>query len=135
MISTKHQDIADNARTALQPAFNTDLPGFIWFPSQKERFGYFQQVMGVQRSSSTWLSAFPLAKQLENWGPTADQATFVDIGGGFGHQCQAFKAAVPKADYRIILQELPQTLEHVPSLEGIETQAHNFFEPQPVHGM
>ena len=90
--------------------------------------------MAVQRSPTTWLSVFPLAQELARWKPSPEQAVFVDIGGGFGHQCQALKGANPDLKGRIILQELPQTLEHVPPLEGIETQVYNFFEPQPVKG-
>ncbi|KAF7891330.1 uncharacterized protein EAF02_001655 [Botrytis sinoallii] len=48
LAETKYRDITDNSKTAVQPAFKTDLPGFIWFPNQPQRFGYFQQVMTVR---------------------------------------------------------------------------------------
>ena len=90
--------------------------------------------MTVQRSPATWLSVFSLSDELHDWTPEPEQAVFVDIGGGFGHQCQALKAANRDLKGRAILQELLETLEHVPQLEGIETQAHSFFEAQPVKG-
>ncbi|PMD49097.1 S-adenosyl-L-methionine-dependent methyltransferase [Hyaloscypha variabilis F] len=126
------QDITDNSKTALQKAFNTELPGFIWFPTQPQRFGYFQQVMTVQRAGAlNWLSAFPFKEELgEFQGPTV----FVDIGGSFGHQCIAVTGAFPELAGKIVLQDLPQTLAHVPAIEGVEITVHNFFEPQIVTG-
>ena len=90
--------------------------------------------MTVQRSPATWLSVFPLAQELSDWRPSPVQAVFVDIGGGFGHQCQALKEANLDLKGRVILQELPQILDHVPPLGNIETQVYNFFEPQPIKG-
>ncbi|TGO09619.1 hypothetical protein BTUL_0159g00040 [Botrytis tulipae] len=130
LAETKYQDITDNSKTALQPAFNTDLPGLIWFPNQPQRFGYFQQVMTVQRAGAmTWLSAFPFRKEL---GDFQNKPVFVDIGDGFGHQCILVKETFPELSGKLVLQDLPQTLEHVPKIDGVETIVHNFFEPQVI---
>ncbi|KAF7950184.1 hypothetical protein EAE96_007475 [Botrytis aclada] len=130
LAETKYQDINHNSKTALQPAFNTDLPGFIWFPNQPQRFGYSQQVMTVQRAGAvTWLSAFPSRQEL---GDFQNKPVFVDIGGGFGHQCILVKETFPELSGKLVLQDLPQTLEHVPEIDGVETIVHNFFEPQVI---
>ncbi|THV52662.1 hypothetical protein BGAL_0073g00370 [Botrytis galanthina] len=130
LAETKYQDITDNSKTALQPAFNTDLPGFIWFPNQPQRFGYFQQVMTVQRAGAvTWLSAFPFRQEL---GEFQQKPVFVDIGGGFGHQCILVKETFPELSGKLVLQDLPQTLEHVAKIDGVEIVVHNFFEPQVI---
>ena len=140
LVSTSHQNPDATSRTALQVAFDTQLPPFQWFPTQPERFAHFQQLMTVQRNASTWLSVFPLASELQDWNATAaaDQALFVDVGGGFGQQCEAFKTATAAAGLaskgRIILQDLPATLERAPALERVEFQAHDFFTEQPVKG-
>jgi demethylsterigmatocystin 6-O-methyltransferase len=132
LAETNYQDITDNSKTALQKAFNTELPGFIWFPNQPQRFGYFQQVMTVQRAGAlNWLSAFPFKEEL---GDFQGQTVFVDIGGGFGHQCIAVTGAYPELAGKIVLQDLPQTLAHVPAIDGVEVTVHNFFEPQIVKG-
>jgi len=132
LAETKYENITDNSKTALQKAFNTDLPGFVWFPSQPERFAYFQQVMTVQRKgATTWLSAFPFKQELGHFdGSTA----LVDIGGGFGHQCIILKEAFPELAGKLILQDLPQTLAYVPPISGVEIATHNFFELQVVKG-
>lgn len=132
LAETKYDNITDNTKTALQRAFNTDLPGFVWFPNQSQRFGYFQQVMTVQRAGAVnWLSVFPLKDEL---GDFKGKTVFVDVGGGFGHQTMAVKEALPECAGKLVLQDLPQTLEHVPGIEGIEIMAHNFFEPQVITG-
>lgn len=132
LAETKYADITQNDKTALQKAFNTELPGFIWFPNQAERFGHFQQVMTVQRAGAvSWLSAFPFKEEL---GDFQGETVFVDVGGGFGHQSLSVKGAFPDVKGKIVLQDLPQTLQFVPPMDDIEVMPHNFFEPQVVKG-
>ena len=133
LAETKYADITDNAKTALQPVFKTDLPAFAWFPNQPERFGYFQQVMTVQRAGAVnWLSVFPFKQEL---GDFQGKTVLVDVGGGFGHQCIGIKENFPELAGKLIVQDLPQTLAIVPPIEGVELTVHNFFEPQTVQGM
>ena len=135
LAETKYKNITDNSQTVIQKAYNTDLPGFIWFPSQPKRFAYFQQVMTVQRAGALdWLTVFPIEKEVGTWTAEPNKALFVDVGGGFGHQCLAFKAKYPKLRGRVILQDIPQTLEHVQQIEGVEIMVQNFFEPQAIKG-
>lgn len=135
LAETKYKNITDNGKTVIQKAYNIDLPGFIWFPSQPKRFAYFQQVMTVQRAGAPdWLSVFPVEKEVGSWSAQPYKALFVDIDGGFGHQCLAFRAKYPKLPGRMVLQDIPQTLEHVPPIEGVEVMVQNFFEPQAIKG-
>jgi demethylsterigmatocystin 6-O-methyltransferase len=91
--------------------------------------------MTVQRAGlSDWLSVFPVEKEIGSWSATPEKAVFVDVGGGYGHQCKAFKAKYPDLPGRIILQDLPQTLERVQPIPGVEAIAQNFFEPQVIEG-
>ncbi|PCG99020.1 O-methyltransferase, family 2 [Penicillium occitanis (nom. inval.)] len=130
LAETKYADITQNDKTALQKAFNTELPGFIWFPNQAERFGHFQQVMTVQRAGAvSWLSAFPFKEEL---GDFQGETVFVDVGGGFGHQSLSVRGAFPDVKGKIVLQDLPQTLQFVPPMDDVEVMPHNFFEPQVV---
>ncbi|KAI1848708.1 hypothetical protein JX266_005567 [Neoarthrinium moseri] len=135
LAENKYQDIKDPTATAFQKAFKTDLPAFQWLPTQPERFGPLQQVMVVQGAQGApWFTVFPFEKELGDFsGPHA----FVDIGGGFGHQCVALKSAYPHLNGKIVLQDLPQALEHLPppfaaQLDGVGKMSHNFFEPQPI---
>lgn len=130
---TKYADIIDNAKTPMQKAFNTNLPAFIWFPDQPKLFENFQRFMTVQRDGAvSWLSVFPFKNLL---GDFQGKVVLVDIGGGFGHQCIALKESFPELAGKLVLQDLPQTLQHVPSIAGVEVVEHNFFEPQISKGI
>ncbi|TGJ83905.1 hypothetical protein E0Z10_g4849 [Xylaria hypoxylon] len=133
LAETKYQDVSNATNSAFQKAFSTDLPAFVWLPTKPERFAPLQQVMTVQGTAGVpWFSVFPFEKEL---GDFADTDVFVDVGGGFGHQCLALLAAFPGLRGKIILEDLPQTFEQIPfKLDGIEPKPHNFFEPQPVKG-
>jgi demethylsterigmatocystin 6-O-methyltransferase len=61
---------------------------------------------------------------------------FVDIGGGHGSQCTAFrKATEGHFSGRVINQDLPETLASAPKNEGIEMMAQNFFENNQIQGL
>lgn len=137
LAENKYQDVNDASNTAFQKAFPTDLPAFQWLPTQPERFGPFQQGMTVQGAFGVpWFSGFPFEKEL---GTFSGRYVFVDVGGGFGHQCIALKARFPDLEGKLVLEDLPQTLEHLPSpiaaqLKGVEQVGHSFFDPQPIKG-
>ena len=60
---------------------------------------------------------------------------FVDVGGGVGGQCVAFMAATKdKYKDRVVLQDLPETLERAPKVEGVKPVVQNFFERQSTKG-
>lgn len=97
-----------------------------------EAIRYFQQSLAAFESPISWLSAVPLAKKLE--GADSDAPIFVDVGGGFGSQCAAFRKATDIPG-RVINQDLPQTLASAPKTKGVETMAQNFFEKNQVQGL
>ncbi|KAI0097434.1 S-adenosyl-L-methionine-dependent methyltransferase, partial [Nemania sp. FL0031] len=130
---TKYQDVSSAANSAFQKAFPTELPAFMWLPTQPERFRPLQQVMTVQGGSDVpWFSVFPFEKEL---GAFAGTHAFVDVGGGFGHQSLALLAAFPSLHGKIVLEDLPQTFDQIPfKLDGIEPKSHDFFKAQPIKG-
>ena len=89
--------------------------------------------MKIQRTGD-WLSVFSVEDEVGSWSPEPDKVLFVDVAGGFGHQCVGLKAKYPKFPGRVILQDLPETLAHVQPMEGVEIMAQNFYEPQPIKG-
>ena len=65
----------------------------------------------------------------------------VDVGGGKGHDLQAFHAAFGKpgwADQRmLVLQDLPHVVNAIPDGElpsSVLKMPHDFFTEQPVKG-
>jgi demethylsterigmatocystin 6-O-methyltransferase len=99
----KYESVTNNTKTPAQQAWNTELPFFVWLSNQSQRFGNLQKFMTIQRAGTvSWLSAFPFKEKLGNFqGKTA----FVDIGGGFGHQCIALKKAFPELTGKLILED------------------------------
>jgi hypothetical protein len=59
----------------------------------------------------------------------------VDIGGGRGHDLEAFKHANPNAEGKLVLQDLPQVIDDIKELhEDIIKVIHDFFTSQPMKG-
>ena len=81
-----------------------------------------------------WLAVFPIEEEVGDWSAGPEGTLFVDVGGGFGHQCSALKAKYPELSGKVILQDLPQTLAHVQPIEGVEIMMQNFHEPQEIKG-
>jgi demethylsterigmatocystin 6-O-methyltransferase len=89
--------------------------------------------MTIQRDGTvSWLSAFPFKEEL---GGFQGKSVFVDIGGGFGHQCIALKQTFPELAGKLILEDQSQTLAQAPEIDGVEAIAHDFFKPQVVKGI
>ena len=76
-----------------------------------------------------------MEEELRGWKPTPNNALYVNIGGGIGHQCAQFKARYPDLPGRIILQDLEHSIEQALKTPGVENMVHDFFEAQPVKGM
>ncbi|KAI1178298.1 S-adenosyl-L-methionine-dependent methyltransferase [Nemania sp. FL0916] len=132
LADTEYQDVTTSFNTAFQRAFDTKETAFQWLPKYPERFGPLQQVMTVQGAAGvSWFDVFPFEKELASFtGPCA----FVDVGGGFGHQCQVLLSRFPKLlGGKVVLQDLKETIVNIPpQFEGFEKMEHNFFTPQPV---
>ena len=90
-----------------------------------------------QGRGAEWFEFFPVE---ERFGRSRDTdpsslTLLVDIGGGLGNDLMAFKARYPSLPGRLVLQDLPETIEGVKELDsGIDAMVHNFFTPQRVEG-
>ncbi|KAL9084818.1 MAG: hypothetical protein Q9165_007886 [Trypethelium subeluteriae] len=66
------------------------------------------------------------------------EATVVDVGAGYGQTSCAIAREFPKL--KLIVQDLPKVVAQAASIcppdlkDRLTFQAHDFFEPQPVHG-
>lgn len=138
LAETKYKNVTDNTNTALHRAFSDAGPGttgFSWMLNHPVAFGHFNTMMATRKiDMPTWLDVYPVEKEAESLNADENTAMIVDVGGGFGHQCNALKTKYPGLKGRIILQDLPPALEHAKLEPGIEAMVHNFFEPQPIKG-
>ncbi|RAO66543.1 uncharacterized protein BHQ10_002555 [Talaromyces amestolkiae] len=138
LATTNYREITDNKHTPFQKAYNTNLHPFEWFAQNKKRFEHFHEGMAAM-ASAAWIDVVEVfqkaAEQIPHATPKADEVPFfVDVGGGYGHQSVLVGRLYPNLLHRIVFQDLPQTLDQVSVIEGIEAQAHDFFTPQPIKG-
>jgi hypothetical protein len=104
-------------------------------------FEAFNKWIGVfDKDHKSWYEVYPLVERV---GPqhqisTADpeSATFVDVGGGKGHQTLMLKRTFPQLFSRFVVQDLVSMVGIPEQLAaaGIEFQPHDFFAPQPIRG-
>lgn len=87
--------------------------------------------MALQRGDD-WIESFPVEKEVGSFSAAPEQGILVDVGGGFGQQAIAFKSKFPNLPGRLIVQEIPSTLEGAQPVDGIELAEHDFFQPQPI---
>ncbi|KAJ6014396.1 hypothetical protein N7540_008987 [Penicillium herquei] len=133
LAQTKYQDITSPVHTPLQKAFNTELPGFLWAQTKPDVFLHFNQFMMAQHADMPhWLDLFPIEQKCQGIAP--EQALFVDVGGGIGHQCIALRERLPASKNKVILQDLDVVVAQAIKHEGVEVMAHDFLQPQPIKG-
>ena len=80
----------------------------------------------------SWLTVYPVREEAAGW--EEEKPLYVNIGGGIGHQCAQFVDLYPDVPGRIILQDMPHSIEKALPTPGVEAAVHNFFDPQPVKG-
>lgn len=102
-------------------------------PSRLNAFNDFMEGQRVGRTQ--WYRGFPVEESLSDESNDLDTVLMVDVGGGRGHDLEAFKAAFPQLPGKAIVQDLPFTIDDIKHLAPeVEAMKHNFFDPQPVKG-
>lgn len=119
--------------TAFHRAFNTKEQFFLFIQQDPETIRYFHPSLTAFASPVSWTSVVPLAQKLQE--ADKNEPLFVDVGGGHGYQCAAFrKATAEHFPGRVINQDLPETLAEAPKHEDIEMMVQNFYEKQQIQG-
>ena len=82
-----------------------------------------------------WFDIYPISSQLSA-GSERDSASvfLVDVAGGEGHDISSLRTRFPDLPGRLVLQDLPQTFEDLPTPVGIEMMPHDMFTEQPIKG-
>lgn len=85
-----------------------------------------------------WYDFYPWQERLslatgDNVGE--ERVFLVDIGGGKGHDLQAFKKKRSPIG-RLVLQDLPEVIQDIkePLPDGVEAVSYSMFDAQPVRG-
>lgn len=140
LAENKFQEITSNTETPFQKGHNTSLSAFAYLQTQPKLFDALQQVMTAVQSNA-WLEGLEVLNDEAQKVKSTEQAPtdeveppfFVDIGGGHGHQSAYLLERHANLSGRIILQDLPESISHLPSTfpTGIRAIPHDFFTPQP----
>jgi hypothetical protein len=129
--------------TFLQYANQTKLPFFEYLQSKPlllQNFNLFMgNTMGMRDYWHEWYDIE--GRLLKGFDSSHSSTLLVDVGGGKGHDLNAFDAAFgkPSRNYpgMLVLQDLPHVLDTIPDSElapSISKMAHDFFVEQPIKG-
>ncbi|KAJ5921366.1 hypothetical protein N7466_009692 [Penicillium verhagenii] len=117
---------------------NTDLDFFPWAKQNPDILKYFQQLMGIMGlpRDGSWLGVIPIGDQARSIAGDvdSDRKVFVDIAGSVGHQCARLLTQHPGLAGRVVLQDLEETFERAPKIQGVDFMVYDFFTEQPVKG-
>ena len=134
--SSDHQDITSGTNTPFQVAFKTDLSAFAYLATHPTQRVALQTVMTADQSSQ-WVEGFEQFRR-EAQAVASDAGSgapfFVDVGGGHGHQCVQLLDKYPALKGKLVLEDLPETVEKLDAIDGVRTVAQDFFKEQREKG-
>jgi hypothetical protein len=82
-------------------------------------------------------SFYPVGERLiDGFDSKNSEVLLVDVGGGRGHDCQLFTSRHSSHPGRVILQDQEEVIASIQDKDKLpfESEAHDFFTPQPVKG-
>jgi hypothetical protein len=98
----------------------------------------FNDLMEAQRKNRIeWYTLVGVENDLFKDQDTSDPnaALFVDVGVNRGQNVEALSKLFPKAQGKIVLQDLPPVIADVKELDiNIVRMGYDFFSPQPIIG-
>lgn len=119
-----------------QRAYGTKLHHFEWLaqhPDEQHAFNIVMETSNRAVEGAQWYDFYPWQERLSLASSEKDRVLLVDIGGGKGHDIQAFKQKNPNG--RLVLQDVPEVIQDIQTpLDGIEAVGYSMFDPQPVRG-
>lgn len=138
-LAKRHYRCPTATEGPLQDAYQTQLAGWEYilepqFADSLQDCNLFMK--GRRQGSVSWLDFFPFAERiLADASTEPDSVLVADIGGGLGHGLVEIREKFPRIVGRLILQDVPKTVEQCGDGGGqFEPMAHDFFTPQPVQG-
>ena len=127
----------DNTKAPLQFAFQTNLEAFQFWGQSPEILENFNTLMtGIRGARPSWVHWFPVKEQiLSGFSGKKEDVLLVDVAGGRGHDVTAFKKKFPDVPGHVVLEDLPQVIADIDSLDQtIKCIEYDFFTPQPIKG-
>ncbi|KAJ5614880.1 hypothetical protein N7528_008534 [Penicillium herquei] len=133
----------DGTNSPFQTGFQTDCLFFDFLRGKNPHYpdlgSQFNNLMSAyHQGRASWMdpNTYPVQERLIDGAIEKEKdVLIVDVGGNKGHDLEEFRSKWPNAPGRLILQDLPQILADIKSLDSaIEPMAHDFYTEQPVKG-
>lgn len=128
----------EGPETCFQTAHNTELQCFPWLMAHPDNMNDFNDLMTGQRMNRTeWFDFSDVNSILFDGLNSKDEHStlLVDMGGGRGHDLEAFRKRFPDAKGELVLQDLPPVIDDIKELDSsIVRMKHDFFTEQPIKG-
>ncbi|KAL8795419.1 MAG: hypothetical protein Q9195_002160 [Heterodermia aff. obscurata] len=134
----RYRNPQDATDCPFQYAQGTTKVSFEYLAERPELQECFNNYMGGRRQGEqSWFDPyfFPVEEKLQDSELNDGTPLLVDVGGGLGHDAEAFRKAYPNLPGRIVVQDLPSSIKQATSVtRGIEMMSHDFFTSQPIQG-
>ena len=131
---TNYQNPQDPTHTPFQEAFETEMPAFEWARRTLKNFNDLELRMDpFHESKKIFLDFYPFEEKLCK-GVRPEEILFVDVGGGLGQQCVAFKQRLSHVPGRVINQDQAATIRKAQQYDGVEHKNLDFIKYQPLQG-
>lgn len=108
-----------------------------FFAQNNEHRKAFSDYMCASREGYQlqWFDIFPARERIAAEPVRSPEDVLVcDVAGGHGHELVTFRERFPDVPGRLMLDDLASTFENLTLPLGVESIAHDFFQPQPVEG-
>lgn len=126
-------------KTAWQLAYKTNQHFFEYVnaPGREAKLEALRNHMDFKTVGLRWFEVPKLMSAIfSDVRVQPDDVLVVDVGGSGGHDLLAYETAQPAGPGRLILQDLPTTIDSLDAdmfaQHRIEIMGHDFFTPQPV---
>ncbi|KOS41203.1 hypothetical protein ACN38_g7928 [Penicillium nordicum] len=124
--------------TSLMYAYGTDKNIFPWVRDLGYGDHLNDYLGGYNLGRPHWIdpSVYPAQERLIDGADSSPDAPFlVDIGGNVGHDLKRFQSRYPNVSGKLILQDLPMTIDQIKDLDpAIIRMGYDFHDEQPVKG-
>jgi hypothetical protein len=123
-----------------QAAHGSNLPFFEWLVATPPHLNEFSAFMSAYRAGKAnwWDKGFyPVVERLVcGFDPSVSETLLVDVGGGRGHDVALFAAAYSPHPGNLVLQDREPVIDSIEDRKTLpfESQAHDFYTPQPIKG-
>ncbi|KUJ13139.1 S-adenosyl-L-methionine-dependent methyltransferase [Mollisia scopiformis] len=139
---TNYANPVNKDATAWKFAYKTDQHYFEYVnsPGREQNLEAFRKHMSFKTVGLKWYEVPEIMKAVfgDADGVGKNDVLLIDVGGSGGHDLIGFHEAHPSMPGRLILQDLPTTIQSLDSAalaqQSIEPMGHDFFTPQPIHG-